>query len=119
MTDYAVLLYGDEAAWEAASDAERRADFARHDQFTALLAQRGHEIVGGAELAPSRTASRIGRADGGGTEVRSGPYAEAVEQLGGFYLVRTDDLAGLQEITSTLFGDGGHGFGVEIREMLG
>lgn len=115
MTEYAVLLSGDEAAWEAATEEERREVFARHEQFTALLAQRGHQVVGGAELTHSRTARTVRRADDGGVRVTEGPYAEVVEQLSGFYLVRSDDLDDLLEVTAVLAAPGE---GIEVRETV-
>ena len=41
-----------------------------------------------------------------------GPYAETVEQLSGFYLVETDDLDDLVEVTKILADAEG---GIEIR----
>jgi hypothetical protein len=116
MTDYAVLLPGDEAAWEASSPEHREQTFQRHDAFSKALIERGHEIFGGAELAPSRKATTLRTDADGHHTVTEGPYAESVEQLSGFYLVRTDDLADLVEVCKLLAdGDGA----IEIREMLG
>lgn len=42
------------------------------------------------------------RIRGGERSVTDGPYAEAVEQLGGFYLVETPDLPTLLELTEFL-----------------
>ena len=114
MTTYAVLLPGDEAHWEAASEEERAAAYARHGEFARLLEERGHRITGGAELTHSRTARTV-RNDGTGTTVTDGPYAESVEQLGGFYLVETDDLDDLLEICGLLAGPDG---GVEVRATV-
>ena len=115
MTEYAVLLPGDESAWEAASADERAATFARHEEFSRLLAERGHRVTGGAELTHSRTARTVRRAPDGATTVTDGPYAESVEQLSGFYLVESDDLDDLLEICALLAdGDGG----VEVRETV-
>ncbi len=102
MTTYAVLLMGDEDRWAAASDDERAAVFARHDDFAKRLAERGDEVVGGAELAHSSGARTLRPAPGGGHTVTDGPYAEATEQLGGFYLVTTDDRDGLLEACRVL-----------------
>ena len=44
-----------------------------------------------------------------------GPYAEAAEQLGGFYLVRTDNLDDLLDVCGILAdGDGA----IEVRACL-
>jgi hypothetical protein len=114
MTTYAVLLPGDEAHWEAASEEERAAAYARHGEFARLLEERGHRITGGAELTHSRTARTV-RRDGTGTTVTDGPYAETVEQLTGFYLVDTDDLDDLLEVVRVLAGAEG---AIEVRATV-
>jgi hypothetical protein len=42
MTEYAILLPGNEARWESASAEDRNAMYARHGEFAAKLAERGH-----------------------------------------------------------------------------
>lgn len=115
MTSYVVLLPGDEATWESASEEDRSAVYARHGEFARLLAERGHTITGGAELTHSRGA-RVVRRTGSGVAVTDGPYAETVEQLTGFYVVDTDDLDDLLEVCGLLAdGDGV----VEVRAAVG
>jgi hypothetical protein len=110
-TTYVVLLPGDEASWEAAPPARRTEVYAAHEKFAAALAERGHRVVGGAELTHSREARQVRVVDGE-TVVTSGPYAETVEQLTGFYLVESDDLDDLLACCAVLAdGDGA----VEVR----
>jgi len=115
MPDYVVLLPGDEAAWEAASPEERAAVFARHDAFSKALAERGHQVTGGAELAHSRHARTLRTDAEGHHVVTDGPYAETVEQLSGFYLVTTDDVDDLLEVCRILADAEG---AIEVRECL-
>ena len=115
MTTYVVLLPGDESAWENATEEHRSAVYAKHGEFARVLAERGHTISGGAELTHSREAKVVRRAPSGIT-VTDGPYAETVEQLGGFYVVETDDLDDLLEVCAILAdGDGP----VEVRTAKG
>ncbi|HYF73504.1 MAG TPA: YciI family protein [Nocardioides sp.] len=114
MTEYVVLLPGDESRWEAASEAERAAVYARHGEFARMLAERGHTVTGGAELTHSRTA-KVVRRDGSGITITDGPYAETVEQLSGYYVVESDDLDDLLEVCGILAdGDGA----VEVRAVV-
>jgi hypothetical protein len=102
MTDYVVLLPGDESRWEAASEEEKAATYEKHGEFSRLLEERGHRVTGGSELTHSRTAKVVRRTPDGGHVVTDGPYAEAVEQLSGFYLVESDDLDDLLEVCAIL-----------------
>ena len=126
MTEYAILLTGDRAhgeagenRWANASPEERAATFARHDRFTVALGERGHTVTGGAELEHSRGA-KVVRGTSGAVSVTDGPYAwghlplagEAAEQLGGFYLVSSDNLDDLLDLCGILAdGDGA----IEVR----
>jgi hypothetical protein len=114
MTTYVILLPGDEGTWEAASPEQRAATYAEHDRFSRTLEERGHRIVGGAELAHSREA-RVVRGGDDGPVVSDGPYAEAVEQLTGFYLVESGDLDDLAQVCGIIATAGD---AVEIRACL-
>lgn len=111
MSTYVVLLPGDESTWERATEEHRSAMYAKHGEFARLLAERGHTVTGGAELAHSREA-RVVRQHDAGPAVTDGPYAETVEQLTGFYVVDTEDLDDLLEICGVLAGAEG---AVEVR----
>jgi hypothetical protein len=111
--DYAVLLPGNEDAWAAADAEQRDAMYGLHMEFMKLLAERGHEMIGGAELTHSREAKTV-RGRRGAITVTDGPYAESVEQLTGFYLVRTDDLDDLLDLCGILTGPEA----IEVRPLV-
>ncbi len=102
MSRYIVLIPDDEAAWEASTEEDKQRMYALHARFSDLLEERGHKMTGGAELAHSRTAKTLRRSADGSTTVTDGPYAEAAEQLTGFYLVDTDDPEGLLDVCKVL-----------------
>jgi hypothetical protein len=116
MTEYVVLLPGDESTWESASQAQKEATYATHSEFAQALEARGHKVPGGSELAHSRE-TKVLRTDADGNQtVTDGPYAETVEQLTGFYIVESDDLDDLVEVCRIL----GRGEGaIEIRAAAG
>jgi len=114
MTEYVVLLPGDESAWADATDEQRSETYARHGEFARLLGERGHRITGGSELTHSREAKLV-RNGPGGVVVTDGPYAETVEQLTGFYVVDTDDLDDLLQVVGLLAGDDG---AIEVRPTV-
>lgn len=113
MTQYVILLPGDEAGWQDATDAERAAVYDRHRRFAELLEERGHRMIGGAELTHSSQA-RVVRGGLDAVTVSEGPYAETVEQLTGFYGVESDDLDDLLSVCGLLAGSGA----VEVRAAV-
>ena len=68
-------------------------------RFAQPLAERGHRIVGDAELQTSTTIRTV---QPGGEVVTDGPYAEVIEGMGGFYLVEAPDLDVLVELLGVL-----------------
>lgn len=116
MTSYVVLLPGDESAWEATPEEQKQEMYAVHAQFAKLLAERGHKLTGGAELAPSREARVLRTSADGEQTVTEGPYAETAEQLTGFYVIESSDLDDLIEVCKVL-GQGERA--IEIRECRG
>jgi hypothetical protein len=110
MTQYVILLPGDEAGWQDATPDERAAMYDRHHRFMQLLEQRGHRIIGGAELTHS-SGAKVVRGDLDAVTVTDGPYAETVEQLTGFYSVESDDVDDLLQVCGLLAGE----HGLEVR----
>lgn len=109
---YLVLLAADEAVWPTLSESDQEAEMAAHDAFDRAVRARG-TIVAGEALGESATATTL-RHVNGAVQVTDGPYAETVEQLGGFYLV---DLANLDQVTEVcaLLPDY---YAVEIRPVV-
>ena len=89
--EYALLIYGDEKVWESFTEAEAQENHARHGKFMKLLQERD-AMRGGAELTRSHTATTVRDTGNGEVSVTDGPFTEAAEQLGGFYLIEAADL---------------------------
>jgi hypothetical protein len=87
---YLLLIYGDEAVWADASPEDMATTMAAHEAFSEATTSEGI-LRGGEALEPSATATTV-RVRDGETMLTDGPYAEAREQLGGFYLVECDSL---------------------------
>ena len=101
--------------WEEATPEHRAGVYEKHAEFSKALADRGHQVVGGAELAHSRAAKQVRRVTDGGLLVTDGPYSETVEQLTGFYLVESDDLDDLLQVVGIIADVES---AVEVRAML-
>jgi hypothetical protein len=114
MTEYVVLIPDNEDSWASASLEDKAATYAKHSAFAAVLAERGHRLITGAELTHSATAHVVsGSLDD--VAVTTGPYAESVEQLTGFYLIGSENLDDLLRCTGTLVDGDGR---VEVRECV-
>ncbi len=87
---YMLLIYANEAEWDAFSEAERAAVMHDHAQLEADLRAAGKYRTCNA-LEPTRTATTV-RVRGGRTLVTDGPFAETKEQFGGYYLVEANHL---------------------------
>ncbi len=114
MTEYIVLIPDSEADWAMADEAEKDRVYGKHREFAEALAQRGHKVTAGAELAPpsqARTVSHVG----GSLTVTDGPYAESVEQLSGFYLVESSDVDDLVQCVGILAEGESR---IEVRECV-
>ncbi|NOJ59083.1 YciI family protein [Arthrobacter sp. 260] len=101
-TEYVILLHDNERAWQEATPEQRAATYARHNEFSRRCGEDGHKITGGAELQPSATAKIVRF---GSVGITDGPYTETAEQLGGFYLVESDNLESLAQLVSELLAD--------------
>jgi hypothetical protein len=88
---YTVLIYETEADFSARADAGRREVYwGAYRAYTKALADAG-VMVGGAGLQPAPLATTV-RLRGGKRDVQDGPYAEAKEQLGGYYVIEVPAL---------------------------
>lgn len=89
---FVVLLHQDERVWAEATADERERYIREHDDFSAAAeAAPDVAILGGEALTSVRSATTM-RRRGDQVTVSEGPFAETVEQLGGFYVVETPDL---------------------------
>lgn len=84
---YLLLLYDDASAVSAMTGAERRALVDEHIAFSRMLRDRGVHVYGD-PLDDPATAKTV-RLGGDEPVVTDGPFLEAKEALGGFYVVDT------------------------------
>lgn len=89
MARYLILIYGDEARWNTMSAAERQQI---DDGHRAFRAKAGTAVLSSGQLESSETATTLRGIDQNIPVITDGPYAEAKEVLGGFYVVRAENL---------------------------
>ncbi|MGD9573560.1 MAG: YciI family protein [Thermoleophilia bacterium] len=87
---YLLLIYADETTWTDATPEEIEAMMVAHGAFSEATGAEGI-LRGGEALQPTTTATTV-RVRDGEAMLTDGPFAEAREQLGGFYIVECDTL---------------------------
>jgi len=85
---YILLIYGEEAIWEADPDVEQK--MADYGKLAGELREQG-KLVAGEELAPVATATTVQVRDGEAV-VSDGPFMETKEVLGGFFTIEAESL---------------------------
>jgi len=110
---YILLIYGDEKVWQSMSQDAMQKLYAEHRAYGEALSKAG-VMRGGSELKPVATATTI-RFKNSKPMTLDGPFAETREQLGGFYLIETDNLESALEWAAKMPGMT-HG-AVEVRPL--
>ncbi len=110
---FLVLLAEDDHfdKWEAADDALRERVYTDFQAFDAAVKARGSVVAGEALDRPG--AARTVQ-PGEDRPVTDGPYAETVEQVGGFYLIEVPDLETAVELAKLLPRE----YAVEVRPTV-
>jgi hypothetical protein len=114
---YMILIHSNPAsreAWEKFSEAERGQGMDAYAALNEDLAESGELIVTEA-LADASTGKRVA-VQGGRTIISDGPFAEAKEQLAGFYLVDCESVDRAIEIAAQV--PGIPPLEVEVRPVL-
>ena len=112
---YFILLadYGEIAPWEEMTPEEQEGEMEKHGAFAeACEAKDGVSMLGGEALGDGSTATTL-RTRGGNTTVTDGPFAEAAEHIGGYYLIEAPDLDTVIELCGIL-----PPYDIEIRPVM-
>lgn len=108
-----VLMFGT-VSWKSLTEIEREAYYTRHRAFTDAADQRpGCRLLGGAALTGGDDATLV-RFAGAHQAVTHGPYAEATDQLGGYYEVEAPTTGDVVELVRHLPSS----YSIEIRPVL-
>ena len=88
---YTILVYESETDFRTRTDDKKKeAYWGAYRAYTQALTSAG-VMIGGAGLQPPQTATTL-RQRSGKRQVQDGPFAEAKEQLGGYYVIEVPDL---------------------------
>ena len=110
---YLLQIYSD-AAWEEFAGLPANEQEAIVGEYLAIRQSPG--VLGGEQLQPVDTATTV-RVQGGETLLTDGPFLDAKEHLGGYFLVEGDDLDAALEIAARIPA-ARMGGAVEVRPLL-
>lgn len=112
---YFVLLagFGELNPWDELTAEEQEVQMAQLGAFSeACVARPEVEVLSEAPLGDGSTATTL-RTRGGEMTITDGPFAEAAEQIGGYYLVDAPDLDTVIELCRIL-----PAYDIDIRPVL-
>jgi hypothetical protein len=114
MQRYILLIYDDETAQQQVSPDEQAVVMKAWGDYTAWLQEKGWYVAGdGLEMTSSATTVRE---RDGNVLTTDGPFSETKEQLGGYYVVRCDNLDEAIEAASKIPSDSRGS--VEVRPIM-
>ena len=93
---YLLQIY-DRGATEQVAQLAAEEQHAILGEYLAIAQSPG--VIGGEQLQPVETATTV-RVEGGQTLLSDGPFVEAKEHLGGYFLLEADDLDAALEIAA-------------------
>lgn len=115
MTEYLILIHGDESRWGALSADERAAVDDAHRAFNEKAAGR---VRAAGELQATSTGAAVRTGADGEPQSTDGPFSEAKEVVGGFYVIEGDDRDEVVALAASLAeARQGHG-GIEVRPLV-
>ncbi|MFP3465329.1 YciI family protein [Leifsonia sp. SIMBA_070] len=115
MSQFMILIQGDESRWGTMTEAEREEIDSAHREFRR---QAGDAIVASGELERSATAVTVRRGDNGEPTTVDGPFTEAKEVVGGFYLLDAPEREAAVRL-ATLLAEARHDHsGVQVQPLV-
>jgi hypothetical protein len=112
---YIALIHNNPAAWQALSQEERDEFNSDADVFLKMVTDSG-ELIGGAVVLAHPSNARTMRVRNGIPAVTDGPFAEAKEQMAGYYVLECENIERATEIVT--HDPSARHFAVEVRPIM-
>ncbi len=116
MAKYLVLIYGDEATWEAWTEEEDRRNGEAHAAFGAVA---GSAVKAVHEVQRSSTATSVRAGQDGKPVITAGPFHQTPEAIGGFYILEASSHDEAVALAAQIPEATAPTSGVEVRPMVG
>ena len=108
---YMLLVYANYSQWENLTEDEQNAIY---DEYFAISQVPG--VTADHQLQPAATATTV-RVEDGKTLTTKGPFVKTQEELGGYYLLKADDVDDAIELASRIPA-ARRGGAVEVRPVV-
>jgi hypothetical protein len=113
---FLLIMHMNPQVWDALTEEERNDVMDGHGAFMETIKASG-EMVSTAALSDPST-SAVVRVRGGVPAVTDGPYLEAKEYLGGYYLVECESRERALELAALIPDAKFEGLGIEVRPVI-
>ncbi|GAA2776581.1 YciI family protein [Saccharopolyspora taberi] len=113
---YLLIMQLNQEIWDALTEEERNEVMNGHGDFMKTIQESGEMISTHALADPSNSA--VVHTKGGVPAVTDGPFLEAKEYMGGFYLVDVESRERALELARLIPDTRVEGLGVEVRPVM-
>ncbi|GLZ37244.1 YciI family protein [Actinokineospora sp. NBRC 105648] len=113
---YLLIMQVNNAVLEALTESEREAVMAGHGEFMETIQESG-EMIGTQALGDQATSVTV-TSRGGTPVVTDGPFVEAKEYMGGYYLVDCESKERAVELAGLIPDSRIEGLAVEVRPVM-
>ena len=113
---YLLIMHVNPAVMDGLTEEQRTTIMEGHGKFIETIRESGELIVTQALADPAN--SSVVRVRDGVPVISDGPYLEAKEYLGGYYLVDCEGVERAQELAAMIPDAAFEGFGVEVRPVM-
>lgn len=113
---FLLLMHMNPTVWDALTEDERNEVMTGHGAFMETVTKSGEMILTQALADPSQSA--VVRVRDGERLVTDGPYLEAKEYLGGYYLVDVENKERALELAAMIPDAKVPGLGIEVRPIM-
>ena len=113
---FLLIMHLNPDVWDGLTEEERSEIGGGHGAFIDAITKSGEMITTQALADPSQSA--VVRVRGGQPVVTDGPYLEAKEYLGGFYLIDCENKERAIELAAQVPDAAIEGLGVEVRQVM-
>jgi hypothetical protein len=113
---FLLIMHMNPAVWNALTEEERAAVGDGHGEFMETIKKSGEMII--TQALADASQSTVVHVRDGKQVVTDGPYLEAKEHLGGFYLIDCESRERAHELAAMIPDAKVDGLGIEVRQVM-